>query len=196
MQLVTKSAYARLRNRAPSAVSNWIADGKLTPPAVVDDMIDVALADAQLAERLDPSQQLAQERPLSGADLDDDADADEDPLLEGSTAGAASSRDATKRYLQAKAEEKELEVERRKRNMMAESGRWMETAAAERAFGQKLSAIFTDMEAWVNQAGEELANTLGTDLRATTLALRDSLRAFRERQAQREENAAKPSDAS
>ena len=65
MELVSKSVYAQMRGRGPSAVSNWIKDGKLEPPAVTDDgLINVPLADAMLAARLDPSQQLAQDRPI------------------------------------------------------------------------------------------------------------------------------------
>lgn len=198
MELVTKSQYARMRNREPSAVSNWIAGGKLAPPALVQqdgkELIDVAAADAMLAERLDPSQQLAQDTPIETELDDDDAE-----LLDDIETKVGSSKSGsiteTRRYLTAKAEEKELDVERKKRAMMADSGRWLETAVAEKAFAQKLAAIFTDLEAWVSAAGEELATELGTDIRATTLALRESMRRFRERQAAREEEAAERSDA-
>ncbi len=181
--LVMKSEYAQMRGRKPSAVSNWIADGKLEAPAITEDgQINVALADAMLAERLDPTQQLAQSRPLAG-DLVDEDDAD---LLEEVTKTSSTTRDAPRRYLDAKAEEKELDVERKRRQQAAEAGKWVETAQVVAVWNRNMAAVFTDLEAWVTQAGEELATKLETDPRLTTLALRESLRQFRERQAARE----------
>lgn len=67
--IVTKAAYARMRHRTPAALSHWIRDAKLVPPALVlkdgRELVDVALADEQLAEILDPSQQLAQPHPMT-----------------------------------------------------------------------------------------------------------------------------------
>jgi hypothetical protein len=81
--LVSKSEYARLRGRAPSAVSNWIAEGKLKPPALVGSgpraKVDVAQADRQLGALLDLGQQLAQERPVASAASGDDGDASPTP---------------------------------------------------------------------------------------------------------------------
>ena len=74
--------------------------------------------------------------------------------------------------------------------MQADAGRWMETEDAKKAWTQAFSGFLTDLDAWANQLGEELANELGTDLRDTTLKVRDKLRAFRERQANKTDAAA------
>lgn len=51
---VTTTEYARLRGVKPNAVSMWKARKQLTAPALREDgMIDVALADEQLRDRLD-----------------------------------------------------------------------------------------------------------------------------------------------
>jgi hypothetical protein len=53
-EIISKSAYAERLGVAPSAISNYVARGKLTAPALRHDgMIDVALADAQLGLNLD-----------------------------------------------------------------------------------------------------------------------------------------------
>ncbi|MGE4063628.1 MAG: hypothetical protein AB7E79_09695 [Rhodospirillaceae bacterium] len=67
--IVDKGTYARMRQRTPAALSHWIRDGKLTPPALVcrdgRELVDVAAADEQLAAVLDPSQQLARPHPIA-----------------------------------------------------------------------------------------------------------------------------------
>lgn len=69
--VVTKGQYARLKNRAPSAVSNWIAEGKISRDALIGEgrnaRVWVEKADADLAVSLDPAQQAAQELPIIGA---------------------------------------------------------------------------------------------------------------------------------
>jgi hypothetical protein len=55
-QIVRKSAYASHRGCSPAYVSKLIREGKLTSPAITpDDLIDVALADAQLSAMSDPA---------------------------------------------------------------------------------------------------------------------------------------------
>lgn len=59
-QIVRKSAFAELRGVSAGRVSQWIAEGKITGVALVGEgrsaQIDVAVATAQLRERLDVSQ--------------------------------------------------------------------------------------------------------------------------------------------
>jgi hypothetical protein len=66
--VVTKGEFARLKGRTPSAVSNWIADGKITPAALIGKgpraRIWVERADADLAASLASGQQLAQANPI------------------------------------------------------------------------------------------------------------------------------------
>src|SRR4051812_39722045 len=67
--IVTKAEYAALKERGASAVSNWIAEGKITRAALVGEgvraRIWVEQADADLLLRLDPSQQTAQPQPVA-----------------------------------------------------------------------------------------------------------------------------------
>jgi hypothetical protein len=55
--LVTRSDFARLTGHAPQSVTRWIAEGKLTPPAIAGEgralRIDVDLAERQLDGVLD-----------------------------------------------------------------------------------------------------------------------------------------------
>jgi hypothetical protein len=59
-QIVSKSQFAAMRNVSPGRVSQWIAAGQIGPEALVgegrDARIRVDVANAQLCERLDPSQ--------------------------------------------------------------------------------------------------------------------------------------------
>lgn len=68
--VVTKERYAELKGRTPSAVSNWIAKGIITPAALrgtgVRARIILEQANADLAANLDPAQQAGQERPIVG----------------------------------------------------------------------------------------------------------------------------------
>src|ERR1700693_373193 len=59
--VVSKSQYAALRNVSLPTVSNWIARGLLTHPALrPDGTIDVDAADLHLRARIDPTRSLAQ----------------------------------------------------------------------------------------------------------------------------------------
>src|SRR5271165_232817 len=55
--LIKKSAFAELRGVTPGRVTQWITKGKISGPAIVGEgpsaKIDVAIATAQLRERLD-----------------------------------------------------------------------------------------------------------------------------------------------
>ncbi|HVH77165.1 MAG TPA: hypothetical protein VM755_19795 [Stellaceae bacterium] len=51
-EIISKSEYAERRGVGESAVSNWIARGQLTPPALqADGSIDADLADEQRSRR-------------------------------------------------------------------------------------------------------------------------------------------------
>ncbi len=59
-QIVRKGEFAALRNVSAGRVSQWIAEGKIGPEALIGDgryaRIRVAIANEHLRERLDPSQ--------------------------------------------------------------------------------------------------------------------------------------------
>lgn len=171
---VTKSAFAALIGRSPGRISQFIAEGKLTAPALrADGKIDPLLGAKQLRVVLDPSQQLGlvDQPPL----LDDEPDEKKEP-------GKVSDQN---RYLKLKADERELDVEVKRRRMAADSGRWMETAPAARDFARDLATIFTDLEAWVMTCGQDLADALAVDPRTATLTVKKSLHKFRAGQAEK-----------
>ncbi|MCA1973611.1 MAG: hypothetical protein LDL44_12300, partial [Caenispirillum sp.] len=106
--VVTKGEFAKLRGVAPSAVSNWLRDGKLFGDALVGTgpraRIRVAVAEAQLAATLDPGQQMGQGKvPLAAA-----AKAEDESSLA--------------RYQAAKAEREELRLAQEKAEAAAREG--------------------------------------------------------------------------
>ena len=106
-EILSKSAYARQRGRGPSAVSNWIRSGQLSPPALLPDgRINVELADLQLAERLDPVRSAAQRSSV------------------GSNTGSSDpAKVARAEYLRASALSAAVRAERERRELYAERGR-------------------------------------------------------------------------
>lgn len=194
MPRVTKSVYARLKNRAASAVSNWIADGKLRAPALVEDangdeLVDVDLADAMLAAELDPSQQAAQAQPIgaivqppapiSATSSDDQADtgAPSEPRVEPEDPD-------NRRFIRARADVKEAEAEGLRRKRLEETGKWLDAEQARAAFGKEMSASIAEAEAWLlGSLADRLSAELGVEKKAVLPILRREWRAFRDRQA-------------
>lgn len=176
-----------MRKRAPSAVSNWIADGKLTPPALVQDaekgeLIDVEEADKQLAATLDPSQQLAQADPIgvqvsvAPAAAAGDAGADEKTV----TADDPDNR----RFVRARADKMESEAEGLVRERNEETGKWLDAEKARAAFGKEMAASISEVEAWLlGPLSEIAASEVNAERKAMLDIFRREWRAFRARQA-------------
>jgi hypothetical protein len=165
-ETLSKGAFALEIGKSAARVSQYIKAGKISGAALTPDgRVVVAIAKQQLRARLDPSQRLA-----NGGVHDDE----DDDVGRGS---------ADQRYLDAKAEEKELEVERRRRQLKTDSGAWLDADEAKRAFARELAAVFTDIDAELTAIGDALAGKFGLEARALTLALRAEFNAFRARQA-------------
>lgn len=212
-ETVTKGEFAQMVNRAPSAVSNWIAAGKLSGPALEGEgrsaRIVVPEALRQLGMRLDVGQQLAQPRPV------------------GATASRAPSQfrpaveDAQERLAAAKAEREELALERERAEAKARDGQWLPTTQARAEFASALHQVIRTTEVWlqveapqvvlaalvpedVDALAAQLETTpaivrgvlasLGLDQRALGVTLRDGYRAQRRQAAERagQEAAAQP----
>jgi len=184
MPLVTKSTYARMRDRAPSAVSNWIADGKLKAPALVqddngDEMVDVDKADAMLAAELDPSQQAAQKHPIGVAQIPAEVAeaASAEPKVEPEDPD-------NRRFIRARADVKEAEAEGLRRKRLEETGKWYVAEEADAAHAKDLGAAIAETEAWLlGTLSERFAAELNVERAAAIGILRREWRAFRERQA-------------
>lgn len=72
-EVVSKSKFAEMRGVTPGRVSQWLSEGKIGPEALVGEgrgaKINVAVAVAQLQERLDPSQRFGLNGIMTKLDL-------------------------------------------------------------------------------------------------------------------------------
>lgn len=166
--VVTKGEFAKLRGVAPSAVSNWLRDGKLFGDALVGTgpraRIRVAVAEAQLAATLDPGQQMGQGKvPLAAA------------------AAKAEDESSLARYQAAKAEREELRLAQEKAEAAAREGEYLRTEEARAAWGAELSALVAGVEAALPDAANRIAAALQVDPSAVTRLLRTWFRDTRAR---------------
>jgi hypothetical protein len=176
--IVSKVAYAKMRQRDPSAVSYWIRTKKLTPPALVgggrNARIDVELADRQLGASLDLGQQLAQATtPFIAV-----AETPEAPALATVPRAAGEPSDQA-RLLKAKADQAELESAQARIKAAAQAGTWIERAGAEAAFGRQLAQIIEDVERWFPDLAKTIADAFGGDHKLITSHLRAEFRKLR-----------------
>ncbi len=166
--IVSKSEYARMRGRSPAALSHWIREGKLTPPALIGSgrtaRIDVKLADEQLATTLDIGQQLAQPAPVAanggGLPLDDQA-----------------------RLRRAKVEREEIEARMARAREERELGRWLLAAEAEKAWRRELVDLLAGFELFLTSLAADLAAGLDVDVTKVVEITDDAFRAWRSAQA-------------
>lgn len=214
-EIVTKGEFAQLVKRAPSAVSNWIAAGKLSGAALEGEgrsaRIVVPEALRQLGMRLDVGQQLAQARPVTSGG----ASAKAPPEFR------AAVGDAQERLATAKAEREELALERERAEAKARDGAWLPKMQARAEFAAALHQVIRTTEVWlqveapqvvlsalvpedVEALAAQLETTpavirgvlasLGLDQRALGVTLRDGYREQRRQAAERagQEAAAQP----
>jgi hypothetical protein len=163
-EIVTKGEFAQRIDRTAARVSQLIAERKLTAPALTPDgRVNVRLGRLQLASLLDPSQQLAQTKPILplGGDTDDNAG-----------------------LVKAKRENAELDAEQKRRRLNLEKGIYTLTEDMKRALGAEMTNVFSQLEVWIADAGKTLALEHALDERQVTIHLRKSFNAFRAKQAQ------------
>lgn len=186
--IVSKAEYAALKERGASAVSNWIAEGKITRAALVGEgvraRIWVEQADADLLLRLDPSQQAAQPQPVapSAAPLVPEQAANlqvEPQLPYRSGAGGQNADDEyLRRKRKADAERAEHDTEAARRKNSLDEGRWIDAADAAREWGRELSRIRTETETFLFTAlARHLADRHGLDWKTLAVEMRDLYRA-------------------
>lgn len=177
--LMSKGEYARYKERAPSAVSNWIAEGRLVPPAIIGEgqraKVWVEEADRQLAEGLDPSQQNAQARPI-------------EPTPPAGSGGKPDYEvpDDIRRKRKADADAAELTAEAQRRKLLADEGRWIEASDAKRAWGAELTRLVTEVDTFVsNKLANVIADEFELDRKAVATVIRKAYRGFRSEVADR-----------
>lgn len=188
--IVTKSEFAKLKNRQPSAISNWIAEGKITKAALegegVRARIWVEQANDDLARSLDPSQQLAQEHPVLpdvAAPLAPQAGPADNVLPFGRSpaAGAATQRDDDlRRRLAADATRAEQEAIAATRKNAIEEGRWGDVGALKREFAKQLAKQVSDTETFLfNTLAHKIADENGLDWKPLAVLMRAQFHLFR-----------------
>ena len=192
--LVSKGKFAEMVGRTPAAVSQWIAAGKLSGPALVGEgrfaQIDVEVAQQQLGITLDLGQQLAQPAPILAS------------TVAAAPAGAvppAEIRDQ-ERLLKAKADREELARAREFAESETLRGAWMVTAEAEAVWSEQLARLQQAMESWlVTTAANECAAIAATAESASprpyAVALRRGFEALCARLSQEADDALQAGDA-
>lgn len=162
--IVSKADYARLKSRTPSAISNWIAAGKISSAALIGTgvraKIWVEQADADLIRNLDPAQQSAQVAPVApSSSLPLDGDAQPAPLPSPRSAAAAADDEDLRRRRKADADRAEHEAEQARRKLAVDEGRWIDAAETAKVWGRELAALIAKTETFLfTQVPRELAD--------------------------------------
>lgn len=160
---VSKAAYARHRGVSPAAISNFIARGRLTAPALTrDGLIDLPLADQQLGVTVDPvmsASARSRQRLPSNATVD---------------------ASYSSRLIEARAISAEIRAERDRRELEAERGKYCLTAKAEAVWRKLLTDMLQSIE---QEFFGDLVDTLGLN-GLQRVALRKCWHKWRSKQAQ------------
>lgn len=183
--IVTKADYAALKKRTPSAISNWIADGKITKAALVGDGVRakvwVEQADADLLRSLDPAQQSAQIAPVAASSpLPLEQGLSPGPLTSPRAAASSDDEDLRRRR-KADADRAEHEAEAARRKLAVEEGRWVDAAEAAKVWGRELSTLLSKTETFLfTHLPRDLADRYpGLDWKQVAVVIRQLYRKHR-----------------
>lgn len=174
--IITKQEFAARKNRKPSAISNWIAAGKISRGALVGEgvraRIWVEQAERDLEVGLDPGQQSAQPVPVTASTP---AAADSGPR-----AAALPEDEDLRRRRKADADRAEHEAEAAGRKLLVDSGRYVVAADAAAAWGREAAKMVSDVETFMSTTlSREIAEKHGLDWRALSVEMRESFRKHR-----------------
>jgi|ERR1700687_683482 len=148
-EILSKSQYAAARNVTPGAVTNWIARGKLTRPALRSDgKIDANLADKQLGLTLDP---------VRAASAGDRPRQRQSPPDAGT--GWSDNDKASQQLLRARAVKASVEAERARRELNVERGRYAISSDVTAVWARTLGAFLQRVE----EGFADLATDIGLD---------------------------------
>jgi hypothetical protein len=196
--IVSKAKFAEMKGRVPSAVSNWIAEGKITAAALIGSgiraQIWVEQAEADLKRTLDPAQQAAQELPanMPGPGIAPPPDAPLSP----SRVLSQEDDENLRRKRKADADKAEEDARAALRRNNVEAGRWVDAAEQAREFAAQLAKLNADVETFLaSSLARTVAEAHGLDWKALSIEMRDLYRNFRlstadQAKAQREEREA------
>jgi hypothetical protein len=192
----TKGQFARRKNRTPSAVSNWISLGKISPAALVGKgnaaRIWVEQAEADLTASLDPSQQFANPHPANmrttflplstaqPAAIDVERPAAKVPSATSGTGAASELEYDLARRRKADADRAEHEAEGARRKLLVDEGRYVVAEDAAREWTRVLTKLISDIETFLSTTlARHLAEKHGLDWKALTVEIREKFRLFR-----------------
>lgn len=168
--IVTKAEFAARKSRLPSAISNWIASGKISRAALIGEgvraRIWVEQAERDLELGLDPAQDAAQPVPALGA---------APVALQTPRAGAGQADDEDiRRRRKADADKAEHDAEGARRKLALDEGRWIDAAEAARVWGRELAKLTADTETFLfTTLAREIAQKHGLDWKALAVDIRD-----------------------
>lgn len=171
--IVSKGDFARLKGRTPAAVSQWIANGRITKAALVGEgvraRIKVEQANADLARNLDPVEQDKQAQPILP------------PVMALPTSSGVSADDEIlRRRRTADAERAEHDAEAARRRNAVDEGRWIDAAAAKREWGRQLAKVYADTDTFLtNTLAQDVANAYGLDWKVLSVRIRNAYRKHR-----------------
>lgn len=182
-EVVTKGEFAALVGVSPGRVSQYISEGKISGDALVGSghkaRINVAVAQAQLRGRLDPSQRFG----LNGLATSLNAA----PSASAPAAPSALSPPVDSIDEKIRAERLRQEVMKSRRmaeDEQARSGRYMLTEDAEAQMVKIAGSMMSAFEGAIPDFAGAIASEFGLVQREVVHVLKTSFRAFRERASQ------------
>jgi hypothetical protein len=194
--VVSKGEFARRKCRGPSAVSNWIAAGKISEAALVgrgnSAKIWVEQAEADLAASLDPSQQAIQAAPILSTvpqpempllpTLPDQAPGTPPaPTAPQARPAVMTEREADlARRSKADADRAEHDAEAARRKLLVDEGKYVVAEDAARAWGRELAKLMSETETFLfSKLARQIAEKYGLDFKAVAVEVREAFRQFR-----------------
>lgn len=173
METLSKSEFAAARGVTPGRVSQWISEGKIGPDALAGEgraaRVIVDVANAQLDERLDPSQRYG----LNGL-KDKQADPADPPVPRD---------DKQEQILAEKLRQAQMMSRKMAREEAAAAERYVLADQARAMIGEALTKQMQAIEGGLADMAMQVAAATGTDQRQVTHALRKAFRDVRARAA-------------
>ncbi|MBR1150103.1 hypothetical protein [Bradyrhizobium sp. JYMT SZCCT0428] len=188
-QVVSKAAFARLKNVSAARVSQWISGGKINGAALVGEgrnaQIDVTIADQQLRERLDIGQRVGNGLATRLGDTPEASP--EMPLAVAPPAAPAAAAPATDKFEEAFKRERleALQRENRKRaeEEAARAGRYVDAQAASAQMAKIAGKTMTMIDGSLPEIASALAAKFSLPQRDVLHALRAEFRGLRQQAA-------------
>lgn len=190
--VVSKGEFAAMLDRGASAVSNWIAAGKLSGDALVGEgrrqRIRVGVALQQLGMTLDNGQQMAQSRPILGAAPGGLPLGSGRPNASATPpAGSAPIGEVDElqlRQARAKTEIAEENARKAREDADLRRGRYMLAEEARAEMARRMSDMLAGVEIFHRDVARQIAEQTGATENEVRAVIRTAFRTWRDRRAQ------------